>query len=283
MISVIVPFKNEAPHLRACIHALINQTLPSSQYELIFINNFSQDNSAKIVRSYPNVHYLETPHPLDHQFSARNLGLQIARGEIIAFTDADCVVHSSWLETIQNSLSKNKNDIVFGKRFFSKQVSFPLKYFETYENEKMNFSLSQNKSFFYAYTNNMAVRKEIFRQVGFFDTTEPFGRDTEWLHRVIREVADIKIFFSSKMWLTHLEVTSLWGWLAKLYRYGVSSSLIRKKTIYRPLSFLQKWKIFKKVLDEMNLVGLERLSCASHLFIGNCYFLLGKLTKKYSL
>lgn len=88
--SVVVPFLNEGRYIARCIESLLGQDFDKNGYELIFIDNGSVDNSRKIVERFPNVILLseEKKNP----YAARNKGLRLAKGSIIAFSDADCVV-----------------------------------------------------------------------------------------------------------------------------------------------------------------------------------------------
>ena len=97
MISIIVPIYNAGAYLPACIGSLLHQT--EQEIELWLIDDGSTDNSLAIARSYENdthVHVLTQPHA--GQSAARNLGMSHAKGEFIAFVDADDRIESDWCE-----------------------------------------------------------------------------------------------------------------------------------------------------------------------------------------
>jgi len=54
-VSVIVPIYNGEKYLRECIDSLINQTMPKSEYEIIFVNDSSTDNSLKVAKDCINI------------------------------------------------------------------------------------------------------------------------------------------------------------------------------------------------------------------------------------
>lgn len=94
-VSVVVPARNNARTIGACLDALMSQDYPKDRYEVIVVDRPAADRTADLVRRYPVAYVLDTVGR--GPAAARNLGLQVARGEILAFTDADCVPSPSWL------------------------------------------------------------------------------------------------------------------------------------------------------------------------------------------
>lgn len=97
-VSVIIPVYNDAGRLRKCLKALATQTYPSDLYEVIVVDNGSSDLDGvkDMVATFRNVYltYETTP----GSYAARNRGLSLAKGEAVAFTDADCIPAEDWLE-----------------------------------------------------------------------------------------------------------------------------------------------------------------------------------------
>jgi glycosyltransferase involved in cell wall biosynthesis len=101
MISVIIPAHNAAQTLAACLEALIRQTSVDVAYEIIVIDDGSTDNTRYLAESAGvRVIRQEKRGPA----SARNAGILAAAGEIVCFTDADCVPEPNWLKQITASL-----------------------------------------------------------------------------------------------------------------------------------------------------------------------------------
>jgi glycosyltransferase involved in cell wall biosynthesis len=93
MVSVVVCTYNGGSTLRDCLDSL--QCLNYPNYEVIVVNDGSTDDTAAILRDYPDVRAI---HQENLGLSvARNVGVRAASGEIIAFTDSDCVVDEDWL------------------------------------------------------------------------------------------------------------------------------------------------------------------------------------------
>lgn len=96
LISVIIPVWNSAATLQRCLEALAGQTLSAACFEIIVIDNGSTDDTAKTAASFPGVKLLSEPRP--GSYVARNQGIAHARGQYLAFTDADCVPAPDWLQ-----------------------------------------------------------------------------------------------------------------------------------------------------------------------------------------
>lgn len=97
-VSVIVPVRNDARRLRRCLDALAAQSLARNAFEVIVVDNGSTDDSARIARSCSGVRLLFEPAP--GSYAARNAGLEAAKGELVAFTDSDCIPEPDWLANL---------------------------------------------------------------------------------------------------------------------------------------------------------------------------------------
>ena len=110
--SVIVPYLNAVNYIEQCICSLGGQDFQTDEFELIFIDNGSSDGSSAIVERHPEIIHLKEE--TKGAYAARNRGLEIATGNIIAFTDADCVVSTAWLTEINKGLHIQVADIAVG-------------------------------------------------------------------------------------------------------------------------------------------------------------------------
>ncbi|MHB1614937.1 MAG: glycosyltransferase family 2 protein [Actinomycetes bacterium] len=101
LVSVIIPVRDAASTLGAQLDALARQTYPG-QWELVLADNGSRDASGQIARSYLDRLPLRIVDAGQHPGSAhaRNVGVAAARGELLAFCDADDLVDPRWLEEL---------------------------------------------------------------------------------------------------------------------------------------------------------------------------------------
>jgi len=96
-ISVIVCAYNEARYLQACLHSLLAQTRPAD--EIIVVNNASTDQTGAVARAVPGVRVLDEPSK--GLVVARETARLAARGELLAYIDADCRVPLQWIERLE--------------------------------------------------------------------------------------------------------------------------------------------------------------------------------------
>jgi glycosyltransferase involved in cell wall biosynthesis len=94
-VSIIIPVKNEERILGRCLESIQHLEYPKHRFEVIVADGLSTDHSREIARQYGAT---VTANPKQTVVAGRNCGLQLARGEFIAFTDADCIVRPDWLQ-----------------------------------------------------------------------------------------------------------------------------------------------------------------------------------------
>ncbi len=112
-VSVVVASYNGGRTLPACLDSLRHLHYPN--YEVILVDDGSTDNTPQIARHYPEVRAI---HQENKGLSeARNVGIRAASGEIVAFTDSDCVVDEDWLYYTVGDLLKTDAAAIGGHNF----------------------------------------------------------------------------------------------------------------------------------------------------------------------
>src|SRR5438093_3348882 len=105
IVSVIVPTHSRRRWLNRCLGALVRQNLEPDAYEVIIVNDGADDGTRMLVQGWgdrarhrggPAFRYLPI-RSARGPAAARNVGWRAARGEIVAFTDDDCVPAADWL------------------------------------------------------------------------------------------------------------------------------------------------------------------------------------------
>ncbi|HNE84073.1 MAG TPA: glycosyltransferase [bacterium] len=120
-VSVIVAARNEADNIRYCAESLAAQDYPKDQYEIILVNDRSEDQTLAImqafVKKFPEqfriVSVQDKPLDASGKKYALKQGIEAAVGEILLFTDADCTVGPQWITTMASYFS-DKTDFVIG-------------------------------------------------------------------------------------------------------------------------------------------------------------------------
>ena len=112
MISVIIPTYRDDERLNKCLQALTNQTLERFEFEVIVVNNCPKE-SLDINFDYLNDLNLKVFSELSPgSYAARNKGIKESKGEILAFTDSDCIPNPDWLKNAKAFFYKNKEVLV---------------------------------------------------------------------------------------------------------------------------------------------------------------------------
>lgn len=110
--SVIIPIYNAEKTLSRCIDSLISQNYPDA--EIILINDGSTDNSGAICQSYQlrysQIVYISKEN--EGVSTARNVGLEIAKGKYILFVDSDDYVSDHYFQSIDSALSSSNSDLL---------------------------------------------------------------------------------------------------------------------------------------------------------------------------
>lgn len=99
--SVIIPVYNGAHVIAPLLDSVERFDYPSDRYEILVVDNNSTDGLESVVAGY-DVKLLNERN-VQSSYAARNLGIRHARGEILAFTDADCRVHPQWLRCLETA------------------------------------------------------------------------------------------------------------------------------------------------------------------------------------
>lgn len=112
IVSVIVPVYNVELYLKRCLDSIIKQTL--ANIEIILVDDGSTDNSGKICDEFAQKDFrISVIHKKNGGLSsARNAGLNIAKGKYIGFVDSDDWINQDYYENLYNIAKKTKSDIV---------------------------------------------------------------------------------------------------------------------------------------------------------------------------
>lgn len=209
IISVVVPHLNQPEGLDACLASLDAQSFARDLFEIIVVDNGSRILPVEVIAGHPNARLLQERRP--GPGPARNTGVAAARGEILAFIDADCRADPNWLRSIQVALASDRGAVLGGDvRIW--RSSPRLKAIEAYESVfAYRFKLYIEKHG-YAGTGNLAVYRRDFEMVGPFAGIE-VAEDMEWGKRA--RAAGLRIFYVPDMIVFHPARNSLTELYAK--------------------------------------------------------------------
>jgi len=191
-VSVIVAAKNEEECILECMQSLYKIDYPSDKLELIIVNDNSTDSTQKIIDefikekpAFKAIKSKKSTGTLKGKANAIANAMEIAAGEIIFTTDADCIVKPEWVKTI---LSYYDDEVagVFGfthqpgKSIFTKMQSADLIYLLTVSSGTMNMENPMS-----CIGNNMSYRKSVYDEVGGYESI-PFSVTEDY--KLLREM-----------------------------------------------------------------------------------------------
>ena len=113
-ISIIVAARNESQNISNLLKSLSQINYPKSKFEVVFVNDHSEDETSTIcenlITSYQleNFRILELPHSSNGKKAAVAFGIAHSKNSIIATTDADCTVNPNWLQQISNAFENKE-------------------------------------------------------------------------------------------------------------------------------------------------------------------------------
>ena len=277
-ISVVAPFYNAELYIERCIRGLLSQTLPASRFEIIMVDNNSTDGSASIARRYPSIGLVRESR--QGSYAARNRGVRAARGQLIAFIDADCVPVPDWLERIAAALQTPPVKLVQGGRSYP-PASRGLELLAAYESERTAFLYGRPTNCInYGYTNNMAVRRELLEDIGPFIEIYR-GADSLFVQSVVRKHSSSVLSYLPAASVCHLEVVTELHWILKRFVYARSFNryyYMRKSS--SGLSDEDGVEIFRRTIQQMGCSRTEARYLAVLLNFGNLLWRFGRLTTR---
>jgi glycosyltransferase involved in cell wall biosynthesis len=180
-VSVIVPTYNDTDRLDSCLRELAAQSYPCGLFEVIVVDNGSAPGIVRRPGWASNVRLLHEP--LVGSYAARNAGLRVARGEIIGFTDSDCLPARDWIATAAARMSHDRSVAFVGGRI---DVSVPEQPTVVALYDRL-FAFPQRQYVerdHFAATANVFVRRSVIEDIGDFNAALQSGGDAEWGRRV---------------------------------------------------------------------------------------------------
>lgn len=173
-VSIIVPVYNVEKYLSKCIESILNQTL--NDFELILVNDGSTDNSAKICEEYriKDSRIILINKENGGLSSARNAGLDIAKGKYIGFVDSDDFIDPQMYEILYNlcldyncNISSCVSKLIMGEQDINKEYSEEISILDS--KEAINLTLDGQLS-------NYSVCSKLFLKELFEGISFPEGR-----------------------------------------------------------------------------------------------------------
>lgn len=251
-VSIIVPVHNGSRTVETLLTSLLALDYPADRLEILIVDNNSTDDTRERVRQYPVKLLQETA--IQSSYAARNRGIEAAKGEILAFTDADCVVERTWLER----LLADRLEPRWGG-FSGATKSYPTRnLIARFCAHAKVLDLSRQQQFFFQpdgmgerlcsripvldwrshidlpanlsnpHTANVAYRRTVLEEIGYFDLQLTTGGDFDLAWR-IQTQTDWRIAIVPDAVVYHQHRLSLADFTSMYRRYGNGYAILALK------------------------------------------------------
>lgn len=240
MISVIIPFYNVEKWLPACINSLLEQTY--NDFQLILIDDGSTDDSAKICDEYAvKDSRIEIVHQNNRGAScARNLGIELAKGDFLAFVDGDDFCEKDMLQIAMENFKEDVDIVAFGFYRNLKKITVKKNRVSNNNDEALNLYIKNEL--------NVAAWAKIFRRKVFENIRFPEGKLFEDMF-IFPQITQYKILILNKA----------------LYHYVQrENSITTSQFKPRHMDFLESLKLWK---GEEKLLRIVRLRVAWNILL----------------
>ena len=214
IISIVIPSYNSAQTIIQCIEGCLEQQHTNDFVEIIVVDDGSTDKTKDVVGKYPVRYvYQENSGPA----AARNRGWKATKGDIVCFTDSDCIPDRAWIGQLTEKFTHPEIGAVGGSYDIANRDSLIAGCIHE-EIMERHRNMPEHVHAFGSY--NVAIRKEILEKVGGFDETyrRASGEDNDLSYRILN--AGYKIAFAKDAIVVHHHTERLFRYLKEQFRHG---------------------------------------------------------------
>jgi len=223
-VSIVIPVYNAASTISLCLDSIQRLNYPKDQFEVIVVDNGSNDGSDRIAKNYDVTLLYETT--IQSSYQARNTGIAKAKGDLLAFTDSDCVVAADWLD----NLAKYWDDHTigcFGGEVLSYEPNTMVEKFSDRYGMLAQSGVLNHPYMPYLATANCAYRREVFDIIGLFNPYLYSGGDADICWRMQKQT-EFKIKFIPEAIIYHKHRVDIIGLYKQSKRYEYGQLLLHK-------------------------------------------------------
>jgi len=245
-VSVVVPVRNATRTLHHCLAAL--ERLDPAPAEILLVDNGSTDGSFQLLRAFARDRAAERAQVLEEPrrgaAAARNAGIRVAKGEVLAFTDADCAPEPAWLRHLTGPFVEPTVGAVAGRVVAAPPAS-TLELFSALYTLQLPDRPAARRHWTpweggYP-TANFAVRRALAQELeGFDESVGIYGEDYDLCARLYAR--GVEILYVSGARVAHHHRTSLAGLLRQAFGFGRSHPYLLRRHTTRGLWVDLPWR-----------------------------------------
>lgn len=219
--SIVIPTYNRPERLATCLEAITQLDYPRDRFEVIVVDDGSDTPMESMVTPFrQQLDITLITQSNAGPATARNKGATKAKGEFLVFTDDDCTPDPDWLKVLANHFTTAPDSLIGGRainalpdNLFSTASQLLIDYLYDY------YNTDPNQATFFA-SNNFALTKDTFHQLGGFDTTFPLaaGEDREWCDRWLNH--GYQMIYAPQAQVHHAHQLTLRRFWRQHFNYG---------------------------------------------------------------
>lgn len=235
-VSVVIPVKNAARTLSACLHAL--DRLVPAPAEIILVDNGSTDESSAILKVFTltckTTRVRLVYESIPGAAAARNAGIRVASGEIVAFTDADCAPQANWLSVLLEPFADVHTGAVAGSLVgvFDRSLCELFSSLYTLQSPREADTFTSWTPWSGGFpTANLAVRRSLLETLqGFDEDVTIYGEDYDLCARLYQQ--QVSIVYRPDARVTHYHRTTVGGIVRQAFGFGRGQAYLVRR--HRP-------------------------------------------------
>jgi len=257
-VSVVVAVRNRAEQIVECIQSLLQLSYPVDKLEIIVVDDASQDSTPEQISKFPVKAILMSEHI--GQSACRNAATRVANGEVVAFTDSDCVVDPGWLSTLVPLFADPRVGAVGGIVAPLSRASKLQRYEEVksplYQGSQQK-EVGVDSSPSYLSTCNFLARKKALEDSGGLDESMALGEDVDLTWRLCE--LGLKVVYSPRGKVHHRHRDRVREFFKRRALYASSEALLlrkhpkRRRLLFLPVAFLLSLALLSAGLAITNL------------------------------
>lgn len=254
-VSVIIPARDEEHNIVPLLEALQQQTYPASLFEVIVVDDFSEDGTAAAVRNFPapNVklirmsdHLSKTERLNSYKKKAIELAIAQAEGKLIVTTDADCVMGAKWLETLVKFYEAYHPRFIAAPVTYHQETSFfkKLQSLDFMTMQGITGAMAVLQSGTMCNGANLAYEKETFDKVGGFMGIDMIasGDDMLLMYKIYHAYPEGVMYLKSPdAVVSTLPVDGFSAFMNQRIRWSSKADKYEDKRITRILALVYLW------------------------------------------
>ncbi|HEY78848.1 MAG TPA: mycofactocin system glycosyltransferase [Dehalococcoidia bacterium] len=227
-VSIVIPVRDQPDEITECLQSLMDLDYPEDRYEVLVVDDGSAKDISDIVAPF-NIRLIRLEESRGAA-AGRNIGAEKAKGDILAFLDADCTADRNWLREIVPFFQAEGVGGVGGFVASYHQQSYLDRYEEAFSSLNMGRHLifqGNTEANFYVPSCNMLVSREVFKETGGFRSGMHVGEDVDFCWRMRR--LGYALLYVPAGRIAHKHRNRLGKMLQRRHEYGTSEAALYRQ------------------------------------------------------